>query len=231
MRIVVLQPGYLPWLGFFDQMARSDAFVVYDDVLFDKNGWRNRNRVKTRNGVTWLTVPVLLGEHDHQPPIREVRIDARSRWQKKHLETIRQNYGRSPHFQPLFDRLSAVLSSPWELLIDLDLAVIDVLREALGLTTPMVRASELGIQGERVERLVAICRRMGADAYLSGNAAQDYLDEPMFGQAGITVHWQDYVHPVYPQMHGEFVPYLSTLDLLFNCGPDSLAILRKLEPA
>ena len=231
MRIVVLQPGYLPWLGFFDQMARCDRFVVYDDVLYDKNGWRNRNRVKTNAGVQWVTVPVLLGEHAQQPLIKDVRIDNRSRWGKKHLETIRQAYGRAPHVEPLFGRLSDVLTAPWEYLVDLDLAVVGVLREALGLETPMVRSSELGIEGERVERLVALCRHFGADAYLSGNAAQSYLDEDAFDRAGMKVYWQDYEHPVYPQFHGEFVPYLSVVDLLFQCGPDSLALLRRPDPA
>ena len=226
MRVVVLQPGYLPWLGFFDQMARCDTFVVYDDVGFDKNGWRNRNRVKTRDGVRWLTVPVLLAEHSAQPRIRDVRIDPRAPWARKHLATIEQSYRQAPFFEPLFGSLQTVLSQPYEYLVDLDLALIDALARRLGLKTRLVRSSELGVEGERVERLVRICRRLGADRYLSGNAAQCYLDEERFREAGISVAWQNYRHPEYPQLHGGFEPHLSVIDLMFNCGADSLRILR-----
>ena len=230
MRVVVQQPGYLPWNGFFDQLARCEQIVVYDDVGYDKNGWRNRNRIKTRDGVRWLTVPVLLGEHEGQPQIRDVRIDNRGPWARKHLETIRQSYSKTPYFEPLFGQLSEVLLRPWERLVDLDLAAIKLLRDALGIRTPMACSSALGIGGDRVGRLVSICQHFGADSYMSGNAAQDYLDEAQFAAAGIEVVWQDYTPPTYPQPHGEFVPYMSVLDLLFSCGPESLAILKKHEP-
>lgn len=227
MRIVVLQPGYLPWLGFFDQMARCDKFVLYDDVLYDRNGWRNRNRIKTPNGVQWLTVPVLLSEHDGQPRIRDVRIDNRGPWARKHLAAMQQSYGRAPHFTGVFERLHGLLSRPWEWLVELDVAMIEELRDLLGLSTTLALASELGVVGERNDRLLAICARLGASDYLTGDAARSYLDEAAFAQAGVQVEYQEYTHPVYPQLHGPFEPYLSVVDLLVNCGPQSLAILRK----
>jgi hypothetical protein len=144
---------------------------------------------------------------------------------------MRQSYARAPFFQTTFEPMAEVLGRSWEWLIDLDLAVVEVIRAQMGLTTPLRCASELGIQGERVERLVALCRHLGADEYLTGNAASDYLDESLFNREGIRLLYQDYVHPVYPQLHGEFMPYLSAVDLLFNCGPESLSILRKAEPA
>lgn len=220
--LVVLQPGYLPWLGFFDQMNRSDVFVYYDDVQFDKNGWRNRNRIKSPNGPHWLTVPVRVSAF---PPILEVEIDRRTPWARQHLGTIRQFYARAPHFKRCFPELEEVLNRPWERLVDVDLAVTELLCVWMGLRRQIARSSELGIQGERSERLLHLCRHFGVTRYLSGNAAQCYLDVDMFQAAGIQVEWQDYQPPTYPQLHGEFVPYLSALDLILNCGDESLAII------
>ncbi len=223
--LAVLQPGYLPWLGFFDQMLRSDVFVYYDDVQFDKHGWRNRNRIKTPAGAQWLTVPVLdRGRHGQR--ILEAEIDPRVPWARKHLAAIRQNYARAPFLNAYLPELEALLSRPWRLLVDLDLAVVEQMCRWLKLERRILRSSELGIVGERSERLLALCRHLGADVYLSGNAAQSYLDMALFAAHGIRVEWQNYRHPVYPQLHGEFMPFLSTLDLLFNVGPASQQIIR-----
>ncbi|MBF0179703.1 MAG: WbqC family protein [Magnetococcales bacterium] len=223
--LAVLQPGYLPWLGFFDQLARSDIFIIYDDVQFDKNGWRNRNRVKTDQGAHWLTVPVrqkgLTGT-----AIRHVEIDNNVPWGKKHLATLAQYYAKAPFAKELLPELETLLTGSWPLLVDLDLAVMQRMCHWLGLRPPSIRSSELHIAGERSERLLQLCLHFGADRYLSGNAAKEYLDLARFERHGIAVEWQEYRHPVYPQLHGPFVPYLSTLDLLLNVGPGSLSILR-----
>jgi hypothetical protein len=222
---VVLQPGYLPWLGFFDQLLRSDVFVYYDDVQFDKHGWRNRNRIKTPSGPLWLTVPVLSGGR-HGQKILDVRIDNRSPWARKHIDAIAQNYARAPFVRTYLPQLKEVLSKPWESLLDLDIAVVDLIGNWLGICRPMVRASELNIVGEKSDRLLNICRNLGADRYLSGDSAQDYLDLAIFSEAGVKVEWQSYRHPVYPQLHGEFLPYMSALDLVLNAGPESQNILK-----
>jgi hypothetical protein len=222
--LVVLQPGYLPWLGFFDQMRRADVFVYYDDVQFDKHGWRNRNRVKAPAGPYWLTVPVRhrgLG----QPRILDVEIDNRVPWARRHIGSIRQFYARAPYLQRYVPELEELLQRPWERLVDLDLAVADRMCAWLGLRPHVARSSALGIQGERSERLLEFCLHFGADRYLSGNAAKNYLDVELFARHGIAVEWQNYRHPEYPQQHGDFVPYLSALDLLLNCGDESGAIL------
>lgn len=222
--LCVLQPGYLPWLGFFDQLRRADVFVVYDDVQFDKHGWRNRNRVKSPLGPHWLTVPIHhkgLG----WPRIDEIKIDNQAAWAKKHVGTIKQFYAKAPHFKTYFPAIEAMLMRDWTLLVDLDLALIGQMAEWFGIERELVRSSALNIQGERSERLLALCEWFGCDRYLSGNAAKDYLEVERFGARGITVEWQDFVHPTYPQQHGEFVPYLSAVDLLLNCGPESLAML------
>ncbi len=224
LTLCVLQPGYLPWLGFFDQLHRSDVFVFYDDVQFDKHGWRNRNRIKSPAGPQWLTVPVYhkgLG----WPAINEVEIDNTSTWARKHVGTIRQYYSKAKYREQYLPALEALLLRPWKRLVDLDLAVIALMAEWLGLVRRVTRSSELGILGERSERLLKLCQHFGATRYLSGNSAKSYLDIDLFMKHGIQVEWQDYSHPAYPQLHGDFVPFLSTLDLVLNCGPDSLAVL------
>jgi hypothetical protein len=225
--LVVLQPGYLPWLGFFDQMRRSDVFVYYDDVQFDKHGWRNRNRVKGPDGAPcWLTVPVLHSGRNW-PAILDVEVDNRTPWARKHVGTLRHFYGKAPHLQRYLPALEELLERRWTLLVDLDLAVTALICGWLGLVRPTLRSSALGIGGKRSERLLALCRHVGARRYLSGEAARDYLDTELFARHGVEVEWQGYLHPVYPQQHGAFVPYLSIVDLLFNCGEESRAILDR----
>jgi hypothetical protein len=222
--LAVLQPGFLPWLGFFDQMLRSDIFVYYDDVQFDKHGWRNRNRVKGPAGPQFLTVPILHSGRTGQT-IAQVEIDNRSPWARKQLRTIRQLYAKAPFLEPYASELEAMLQRPWERLLDLDLAVTALMCDWLGVTTSIRRASQLGASGGQSERLLSICRMHGATCYLSGDAARDYLDLDLFAQAGIRVQWQDYKHPVYAQRHGPFISHLSALDLVLNLGPDSGALL------
>lgn len=224
--VVVLQPGYLPWLGLFEQMARADVFVYYDDVQFDKNGWRNRNRIKTAQGAKWLTVPVL---HKGRPlqPICDVEIDNRVPWQRKHLETIRQAYARAPYIGDYLPALETLLSLSWKKLAELDIALIQLIASWLGVNTQTERSSRLGIDGGQSGRLLAICQYFGAKRYLSGAAARDYLDVALFEHSGVSVEWQDYSHPIYPQLHGEFLSHLSALDLVFNAGPTSGATLRR----
>jgi hypothetical protein len=225
--LVVLQPGYLPWLGFFDQMQRSSVFIYYDDVQFDKHGWRNRNRVKAPGGAPhWLSVPVLHSGRNW-PAILEVEIDNRSAWARKHVGTLRQFYAKAPHLNRYLPALEELLERPWTLLVDLDLAVTQLICGWLGLERRMLRASTLGISGKQSERLLALCQHTGVGRYLSGDSARDYLDTELFAQHGIEVEWQNYVHPVYPQQHGDFVPYLSIVDLVFNCGEESAAILGR----
>ena len=225
LTIVVLQPGYLPWLGFFDQLRRCDVFVYYDDVQYDKHGWRNRNRIKTQQGAQWLTVPVRHGGLGF-PSIVNVEIDTRTPWARNHVAGIRQAYARAPFLTRYMPAVEAILNEPWQRLVDLDIALAGLMAESFGLRRRIERSSELGVEGERSERLVAICRHFGATKYVSGSVARDYLDTPLFERHGIAVEWQEFAHPVYPQLHGDFVPYLSALDLLLNCGDEGAAVLE-----
>lgn len=222
---VVLQPGYLPWLGFFEQMHVADEFVFLDDVQFDKHGWRNRNRIKGPGGAQWLTVPVRTGGRGQQC-IHDVQIDpTRSRWAEKHVQALRTCYAPCPYFDWLFPELAELLTSGWSRLVDLDLAAVELLCGKLKLRRSVHRSSELELSGDRSGRLVEICRRLGCGAYYSGSAARDYLDLSLFAAAGIEVRFQDYAHPCYPQRFGEFISHLSVVDLLFNVGPRSLEFI------
>lgn len=223
--VAVLQPGYLPWLGFFDQLRRADVFVYYDDVQYDKEGWRNRNRIKTQHGPLWLTVPVRLSGAGF-PKILDVGIENRTAWARKHLASIRQGYARAPFVDRYLPALEELLQRRWERLVDLDIACAALMAGWFGLERRVERSSRLAIGGERSERLLAICRRFGARTYLSGDSARAYLDVALFTAHGVTVEWQQFAHPVYPQLHGEFVPYLSALDALLNCGDEARGLLH-----
>jgi len=223
MTVVILQPGYLPWLGFFDQLRRADVFVYYDDVQFDKHGWRNRNRIKTQTGPAWLTVPVRHSRLGF-PKILDVEIDSGTPWARKHIETIRQAYARAPFLDRYLPALEELLQRRWERLVDLDIACAALMARWLGLHRRIERASALGITGERSIRLVNICQYFGASIYVSGDAAETYLDVPLFESQGIAVEWQRYSHPRYRQLYGTFISDLSALDLLFNYGDESQSI-------
>jgi hypothetical protein len=225
MRIGILQPGYLPWLGFFEQMHRSDVFVIYDDVQYDKNGWRNRNRIKTANGVQWLTVPVLIKFEQH-PLIKNVMIDNTVNWRKKHLSSLRQNYSKAFYYKKYIGIFEDFYSKNWEYLIDMDLQLIKLLAECLGMeSNKIVCSSSLDITGDRIEKLIKICQHFGADIFYEGASGKNYIDRDVFLNHGIKVEFQDYKHPIYNQLYGDFIPYLSVVDMLFNCGDKSLSMI------
>ena len=224
--LVVLQPGYLPWCGYFDLMSQADVFVHYDDVQFDKHGWRNRNRIKGPKGPIWLTVPILHSGRSKQT-ILEVEIDTRQPWRRKHINSIAQLYSGALYLEESILQMKRIMERPWRSLIDLDIALIDWLAEEFEISTPRHRSSKLKMNGDKNERLIELCGLFGASRYLSGPAAKDYIELDRFNAAGIEVVWHDYSHPVYDQLHGDFVPYLSAIDLLLNVGARSREIFRK----
>lgn len=226
--VVILQPSLWPWLGATEQIYRSDCFVFYCDVQYSKNDWRNRNRIKTSNGVQWLTVPVRHG-HRFGERICDVEIDNNQRgWRKDHLKALELNYKRAPQFHRLFPELQEFYAKPWSTLEGIAEESIRLLCRVLGLERQFVCSRTLGIEGRRSGRLLKICKHFNASAYYSGAAAKDYLEREIFQQTGIEVTFQDYHHPTYPQLWGAFEPYLSTLDLLFNVeGAEALSIIRQ----
>lgn len=227
--IGILQPSYLPWLGYFEQIKRCDVFVIYDTVQYDKGGWRNRNRIKTPSGPLWLTVPVLLKKKNF-PIIREVEIDRSEAWAKRHLKTLAQYYSKAPHYAEAIGDLERILLSGHRFLIDLNLDIIAWINARLDIATRIVLASDLAVDGDRDARIINIVKQLGGQAFYEGAAGRNYIDTEFFRKEGVEVVFQDYAHPVYPQLHGAFVSHLSAIDLLFNCGPDSAAILAGGSP-
>ena len=234
MRIGILQPSYLPWLGFLDQMAQSDVFVLYDDVQFSKGAWQNRNRIKTANGVQWLTVPVLTGGRERQL-IKDVEIDNHTDWRKAHLKSITQNYSKAPFFNEYIGLFENVYSSEWMKLIDLCVRLIMDIKSTLGVAAQVRLSSSIERNtADRVSRLIEICKTFRADEFIEGSAGKDYLEgagEREFEQSGIKLIYHDYQHPAYPQLYGEFASNLSIIDLLFNNGRKSLDILTNKKEA
>lgn len=225
MRIAVLQPGYLPWLGYFDQEFSVDLFVIYDDVQYDRRGWRNRNRVKTPNGPAWLTVPVVQ-KGKYNQLINEVYIDNDRPWQRKHLGTIASFYRKAPYFDVIYPEFEEIILREWSMLWELDVALADWLNRLIGVKTPVMLASELNVTGQKSERLMNICQKLGATEYYSGAAARHYLDIELFKSAGIQVFFQEYEHPVYPQLYGDFISHMSVIDLLMIALPEAERIIR-----
>ena len=224
MKVAIHQPHYLPWLGYLAKWAAADCLVFLDTVQFEKNGWQNRNRIKTKDGPLWLTVPVRRGR---ATPIQAVRIDANQPWARRHAQAVRLAYARAAHGDEYGARLTELLGRPWAALTPLAIATATFLAEAFGVRTPTRLASELGpTRDDPTLRLVDLTRAVGGDTYLAGRDAVVYARLEAFAEAGITVLRQTYAHPVYDQLHGEFVPFLSGLDLLLTHGPTGLEILR-----
>ncbi len=224
MQIVILQPGYLPWLGFFDQLRRCDCFVIYDDVQYTKRDWRSRNRIKTKQGELFLTVPVINSGR-YKQLINEAEIDYSQNWVHKHLSTITSAYKNAPFFDQYYPALAETLNVKPKYLLELDINIIKLCANWLSIKTPLVFSSTLNVSGSSTERLVSICQKLNATHYLTGDAAQAYLDLSLFEQAGISVEYHGYQHPYYQQLYPPFIPYMSVIDLIFNHGDDSFAIL------
>ncbi len=230
MIVAAHQPHYLPWLGYLDKLAKADVFVVMDDLQYEAQNFQNRQRVKINSGATWLTVPLRRGAQNDR--IIDKAIDntatGRHHWQHRAWRTLEIHYGRTPFFAQYRDELHAVFTSRWERLIDLDLHMLELARTWLGITRPIVRASTLGLRGQKSERIIDMCKKVGAKLYLSGNGGSTgYLDETALKDAGVGVMWQRFHHPHYPQRYSKvgFVSHLGFIDLLFNCGPEARQIL------
>jgi hypothetical protein len=223
--VAVHQPQYLPWLGYFDKMRRADVFCYLNDVQYKKNEWQNRNRIKTAQGWQWLTVPVRY----HFPEkINEVKINNSTGWQKKHLQALVTNYSRAPFYKSYSTIFEDALARDWEFISELNIYLLEHLREAFQINTkPTVISSDLELRNEPTDRLIDICKALGADTYLAGQGGADYMDLERFENNGIKVLIQDFKHPVYAQLFADFESHLSIVDLLFNCGPESLEIISK----
>lgn len=222
------QPNYLPYLGFFHKIAKADVFVIVDNVQFVKRGpfgWIHRNRIRTSDGWGWLTVPVMTRGKFTQN-INEVLIDNQLPWQRKHWKSIEWHYKSAPYFNKYKDIFSGIYGQKYEYLSELNEKIIATMLGLLGLKTRVEKTSALKTSGKAAELIINFCRQLGGTSYISGIHGRDYLKQDLFGAGGIELIFQDFSHPVYEQVYKEkFEPYMSTLDLLFNYGDNSMDVI------
>lgn len=227
MIISTHQPLFCPWPGFFFKALHSDLMVLLDDVQFPwSTTWTSRNRFKFQQGTLWLTVPVWRNRRD-LPKINEVGICYEGNWQKKHLLSLSTAYAHAPYWKDHGAFWEEAYKKRIPRLIDLNLEIIEYLKTCLAVPTRMQLSSSLAVEATGNERLVEICRRLGASTYLAQYEARAFIDEEAFSRAGIQVRYFKFRHPVYPQLWGDFIYNLSAWDLLFNCGPRSHDILLR----
>lgn len=214
-KIALLQSNYIPWKGYFDLIKDVDEFYLYDEVQYTKNDWRNRNQILTSQGKQWLTIPVrheFIGQ-----PINEIVV-ANKKWGKKHWNTIKTNYGKAKNFKKIAPFFEAYyLNNSDDLLTTINEKLLKICCELLGVATPIKRSAEFNLQGDKNERIVDLCKKVGASTYISGPAAKDYLDESLFELNGIEVQWYKYnLSFQYSHLHSDqFDPYVSIIDYLF----------------
>ncbi len=227
-KIAILQSNYIPWKGYFDLIRSVDEFVLYDDMQYTKNDWRNRNKIKTRDGLAWITIPVR--QETLNQTIRETKI-ANPLWHKQHWKMLAQNYARAAHFKEykeVFEEL--YLGATETYLSEINRTFLVAINALLGIATTIRCSSEFTLAPGKSERLVELCRNLGATTYLSGPAASDYLDVPLFAEAGIGVEWMDYSgYPEYTQLFPPFEHGVSIVDLLFNEGKNAISFMKRVE--
>lgn len=233
MNVAILQPSYIPWRGYFDQIRRADLFIFYDDVQYDKHGWRNRNQIKTAQGKQWITIPVHTKGVTKGIPIKDVRIDWSKPWPKKHFNALTFAYAKAPFFASYRPWLESVYSRRDEFLADFTIDTTVELAGMLGIRdTQFMRSSAIaGSDGKKTERLIQILQQVGAKHYLSGPSARDYVEQDQFDRAGIMLEYIQYDYPEYPQLHPPYDPFVTVLDLLFMVGEDAHSCFVSQEKA
>lgn len=227
MRIAIVQSNYIPWKGYFDLIQSVDEFVLFDDVQYTRRDWRNRNRIKTAHGLAWLTIPVQT-TGQYLSLIKDIEISDDG-WAGKHWKTIVASYGKAPHFQWFAERFEPLYAScPERQLSRINRRWLEAACDALGIRTRLTWAMDYSVADGKTERLVSICQQAGADTYISGPSARDYIDDGVFRAAGISLEYFDYAgYPPYPQLHGPFEHHVSIVDLLCHMGPESPHFLRR----
>ncbi|MHC1755338.1 MAG: WbqC family protein [Methanosarcina sp.] len=219
MIVGIHQPNYLPYLGFFDKLKKSDVFIIYDDAQFSKGDFQQRNRIRIYHGWKWLTVPV---EKKHIPinqiKIRnEVGIEGTT-WQEAHLKEIHENYKKAPYYPNFEKDIRRIYEQEYDTLIDINIKLIEFLMKSFEIDTEIVYSSEFGFTSKSTERLVDLVSAVGGDVYLSGPMGKDYLNLQLFEKKNIEVVFQDFKHPTYQQQYDGFEPYMSAIDAMFNTG-------------
>jgi len=225
VKVVISQSTYFPWVGLLEQIRVADIFIHYNDVQYTRRGFYNRVQVKTMNGSKWLTVPVR-DQHQGQN-IDEVLIDDRVDWRSQHRNVLRQAYLKAPYRDEMLELVDEVFSGEYRLLADLSRESMLALSRYFKLTdsTKFLNSKDLNIYGSSSQRLHDLCLAVDADVYLTGHGARNYLDHVLFEQSKINVEYMKYCMRTYPQLHGDFTPYVTALDLLANCGKDGAQVI------
>lgn len=223
MIVAIQQPEHLPWMGFFDKMLRCDLYVYLDNVQFKKRYFENRNKIRTQHGWQWVTVPVI-SKGKYLQKINEVEIDNSQNWRIKYLGSIQNSYGKSPYFDQFYPGLASAIKIPCRHLVDLNIRIVQYIRDFLKIRTPVHKASDLGVdEFSGSELILQICSHLGAKIYISGPDGRKYLNNEKFTKNSTGIVYHDFNHPVYPQMHsGDFISHLSVIDFIFNKGPKLL---------
>ena len=225
-RVAIMQPTYLPWMGYFSLIDKVDVFIFLDSVQFAKRSWQQRNKIKTASAPIWLTVPILSKGKSSQL-ISEVEIDRSRKFPEKHISSIEYNYHMAPFFSRYSPELFSILQKKHRYLVDLTIELIEWICCEIGVTTPVRRSSMMENTGTKADLLAMLCKQVNATEYMSPPGSRDYLDESnAFQNRGIAVTYHDYIHPEYCQLYGDFIPYMSVIDLLFNLGAESRNVLK-----
>lgn len=229
MICTIHQPEYLPWLGFFDRVVKSDVFVLLDDVGYEKNQFNNRNKIKTNNEAGWQYITVPVQGRSPNKKINQILIDNTKNWGQSHLSAIKNSYAKAPYFKQYYGLFEEIFGKKWEKISDVDVCLQQQVFDFLGLKVQVEVSSNMPVEGQKTQRLVNICKAVGADTYLAGPGYGNgtYMDLELFKKENIKVIFQEFTHPEYPQQYMEkgFLPGMSIIDLLFNCGPESLQII------
>ncbi len=224
MTVSILQSNYIPWKGYFDIIAKSDVFVIYDEVQFTKNDWRNRNLIKTQEGLQWLSIPVR--QQNLNQKIFETNISFNN-WSKKHKSTIQTNYGKSTYFKDFKDVIFEVYDTPLTNLSEINRLFIEKICEICEIKTKIIDSRELKLEGDKVGRLMDACKKLNATKYISGPAAKNYMNEALFSENNIELEWMDYNnYKEYNQLYPPFEHGVCILDLIFNEGPNARSFLK-----
>ena len=230
-RTAILQSNYLPWKGVFDLINRVDTFVFYEGVQYTKGDWRNRNRIKTCHGPKWITVPVKTKGRFRQK-LSDVVIETSYNWQRKHHCAFQVNYAKAPFFDEyrwIIDNI--YLENKWEKLSELNIFSTKLLCEILGIRTEFITMAEIPVSEGKEQKIIAICKRLGARCYVSGPSARSYIDPEKFRENDIAIEYMRYEYPEYKQLHGVFDHQVSIMDLIFNCGPLASSYIRNSCPS
>lgn len=227
MRCAIMQPNYLPWIGYFNLIYNCDKFVFLDHVHYTKEEWISRNRIKTPNGWTYLTVPIKRKNLLHQP-ICKAEIDNIKNWRETHWRTIKFNYTKAPYFKKFESTFQEIYQKKWSHISNLNVKLINKILDIFQLKKEIFFSSALNIPGQKTDLVINICKYLKADEYFSPNGAKEYIEEDKFRENNIRLIYQTFSdnHPIYPQLWGNFISHLSIIDLIFNCGKDGFKYIK-----